>query len=155
MGLDMFLKGKRYISKHFNEGDAALAQKVQSLFPELAGMVDDFGGSPVNEVIVEVGYWRKANAIHEWFVNHVQDGEDKCGYYYVSREKLTELKELCERVLGFTHLATDLLPTQTGFFFGPTEYDDYYFSDLRATVQIIDRALSMPKSWDFEYHSSW
>ena len=26
----------------------------------------------------EVGYWRKANAIHKWFVDNVQDGNDDC-----------------------------------------------------------------------------
>lgn len=26
----------------------------------------------------EIGYWRKANHIHKWFVDCVQDGEDDC-----------------------------------------------------------------------------
>lgn len=44
-------------------------------------------------------YWRKANQIHRWFVENVQNGEDKCKPYQVSKEKIEELKNLCEEVL--------------------------------------------------------
>ena len=32
-----------------------------------------------DETHEEVGYWRKANAIHGWFVRNVQNGKDDCG----------------------------------------------------------------------------
>ena len=38
----------------------------------------------------EVGYWRKANQIHKWFVDNVQDGVDDCGEYKVTKEQLIE-----------------------------------------------------------------
>lgn len=156
MGLDMYLNGKRYLSKYFNEGDEQKAKDIAELFPELKGREGRFGdASPVNEVKIEAGYWRKANAIHAWFVKHCQNGVDDCGNYYVEREKLKELRELCQRVIDFKHLANELLPTQSGFFFGGTDYDDYYYSDLKQTIEIIDAALELPESWDFEYHSSW
>jgi hypothetical protein len=44
-----------------------------------------------SEVIEEVMYWRKANQIHKWFVDNVQDGVDDCKEYWVSEEKLQEL----------------------------------------------------------------
>ena len=47
----------------------------------------------------EIGYWRKANQIHNWFVENVQGGEDDCGTYPVSKEQLEELLEKCEYVL--------------------------------------------------------
>lgn len=156
MGLDMYLTGKRYISKHFNEGDEARAEAIQKLFPELAGRQGRWGdASPVKEVSIEAGYWRKANAIHQWFVKNVQGGEDKCEPHYVSREQLEELKKLCEKVLAFRHLAVECLPTTSGFLFGSTDYDDWYFRALEDTVKIIDDALSLPNSWEFEYRSSW
>ena len=43
---------------------------------------------------VKVAYWRKANAIHGWFVDNIQDGVDDQNEYYVSKEKLEELKKL-------------------------------------------------------------
>jgi hypothetical protein len=156
MGLDMYLNAKRYISKNFNKGDEAVAAAIQAQFPELAGKAGRWGDdSPVKEVTIEAGYWRKANAIHQWFVKNVQEGKDDCRTYEVYREQLEELRELCKRVLAFRHLAVELLPAQAGFFFGSTDYDDYYFDDLEQTVAIIDDVLTLPTSWDFEYRASW
>jgi hypothetical protein len=102
-----------------------------------------------------VGYWRKANQIHKWFVDNVQEGNDNCGDYYVSRESLQALRTLCQQVIDFRHLATDKLPPQSGFFFGSDTVDEYYFRDLEDTIKIIDGALALPSSWDLEYTSSW
>ena len=156
MGLDMYLKGKRYISNHFNEGDGERAEAIQKLFPELDGVKGRWGDvSCVQEVQIDIGYWRKANAVHDWFVTNVQGGEDECKPHHVSREDLTALKEACEQVLANKKLAKEILPTTAGFFFGSTEFDDYYFQDLEATVEIVDRCLALPPAWDFEYRSSW
>ena len=156
MGLDMYLSGKRYMSKVFRAEDEPKQNAIAKLFPELEGFAGRWGdSSPVKEVTIDVGYWRKANAIHDWFVREVQEGEDNCGYYYVSREKLVELKKLCEEVLADKSKAPELLPTASGFFFGSTDYNEWYFQDLESTIRIIDRALTLPEQWDFEYHSSW
>lgn len=56
------------------------------------------------EVLKEVGYLRKANQIHAWMVDNVQDGEDDCGYYEVSREKVEELHEVCAKIIGASKL---------------------------------------------------
>lgn len=51
-------------------------------------------------IIEEVGYWRKANQIHNWFVENVQDGIDDCSYHNeVTKEILEELLDICQRVL--------------------------------------------------------
>jgi hypothetical protein len=156
MGLDMYLSAKRYISRHFNEGDSERQAAIQKLFPELAGMTGHWGDdSPVKEVRVEAGYWRKANAIHDWFVKNCQGGTDDCGDYRVGRDELQTLRELCQQVLSERDRAGELLPTTQGFFFGSTDYDEYYFQDLEATCEIIDRCLALPENWDFEYHSGW
>lgn len=156
MGLDMFLNAKRYLYD-FNNADKPLKEEMVKLFPELQVYLsgDERDGSPINEVKAEVGYWRKANQIHSWFVQNVQDGKDDCKSYYVDREQLQELKTLCERVLADNSLANELLETTDGFFFGSLDYDEYYFSDLRQTVEIVNKALSLPDSWYFEYHASW
>jgi len=53
----------------------------------------------VSHVIEEAGYWRKANHIHNWFVQNVQEGDDNCGLYYVSQENMEELLGLVNEVL--------------------------------------------------------
>ena len=58
-------------------------------------------------IFKELGYWRKANHIHTWFVNKVQGGTDDCSYYFVSKEQFLELKETCEKVLALNPFSID------------------------------------------------
>ena len=107
--------------------------------------------------IEEVGYWRKANYIHLWFVNNVQGKVDDCGLYQVSQQNLEELKVLCEEVLKNNKKAEKLLPTKSGFFFGSTEYDEYYFQAIKNTFDILSSVIA---TTDFInetilYGSSW
>ena len=151
MGLDMYLTAKKYVS-NYNDDDQALSTELMQHFPELAA------DQTIQEVTVRVGYWRKANHIHKWFVDNVQEGEDNCKNYYVGRVQLDSLRALCQQVLDFRHLAVEKLPTVEGFFFGGTDYDEYYFRDVEHTVKIIDSALKLldsEKGWDIEYQSSW
>lgn len=145
---------------------------------------------PQYRITEEVGYWRKANAIHNWFVENVQDGIDDCDYHNeVTEENLIELKDLCHEVIVSSKMmkagvsngistdengntvqhyyegdviedpsvAENLLPTSSGFFFGSTDYDEWYINDLKETIEICDKLL---KTTDFEtqmiyYCSSW
>lgn len=109
----------------------------------------------------DIGYWRKANHIHKWFVDCVQDGEDDCEKYEVTKSNLLDLKAVCEEVLSLKGKdegrIEEILPTTSGFFFGGTEYDEYYFSDVEETIRIINNVL---ETTDFEkelvvYQSSW
>ena len=112
----------------------------------------------LGHIMTQVGYWRKANQIHRWFVNQVQDGVDDCRYHKeVSESKFKELLDACNAVLNDHSLADDLLPPMGGFFFGSYEYDEYYFDDLKETVDIITKIL---ETTDFDtemiyYRSSW
>lgn len=111
---------------------------------------------PTSSVSFKVGYWRKANAIHAWFVKHCQAGVDDCNSYSVSRENLIDLKDSCTAVLADNSKANSLLPPQAGFFFGSTEVNEYYLDDLKLTIKIIDRCLRERLSnWNFSYNSSW
>jgi hypothetical protein len=127
----------------------------------LADMADP--NTPGVTVSVTVAYWRKSNHIHAWFVKNVQDGVDECQRAYVLPERLVELRDLCERVLHAREgddardVAEELLPTWSGFFFGGTEYDEYYYEDLGETIRQLERVLSHPKigEVDLYYRSSW
>lgn len=113
----------------------------------------------------EVGYWRKANAIHNWFVENCGNGEDNCQEMYVSLEKLETLLDICKQVSADHKLAPFLLPTQSGFFFGSTEYDDWYFAKVEDTIKIIEPVIEFlkniknkcePNEWyDVVYEASW
>jgi hypothetical protein len=145
MGLDMYLNAKRYL---WNVEDE-LVDKISSAFPEL-------GGKRIKEIKAEAIYWRKSNAIHKWFVDNVQGGEDDCGDYEVSREQLMELLATIETVLNDRSQASEMLPPQTGFFFGSNNIDQWYWEDLESTKEQLEKLLAqeMP-GWWFEYHSSW
>ncbi len=39
---------------------------------------------------LNVAYWRKNNAVHKWFVDNLNNGEDDCQEYYVPRGHLQE-----------------------------------------------------------------
>jgi hypothetical protein len=111
----------------------------------------------ISEITEEVMYWRKANHIHKWFVDNVQEGKDDCGTYYVDEEQLQKLKETCEKILKDRNLAESSLPRQGGFFFGGTEYDEYYFRDTEDTLKILNEILPMAEgdTGEFYYYSSW
>ena len=145
MGLDMYLQAERYM--WYNED--LLKEEVGRAFPELPE------GAKVKTVTAEIGYWRKANAIHRWFVANVQEGVDNCEAFHVPREKLQELRGECLKVINDPGLAEKTLPTQSGFFFGNTDYNEWYMEDLQETVTICDRALAMPDTWEIQYRASW
>ena len=73
----------------------------------------------------------------------------------MDRTQLQELASLIDQVLAQKGKASELLPPQSGFFFGSAEVDEYYYSDLQRTKNGIANVLELPDCWDFEYHSSW
>jgi hypothetical protein len=173
MGLDMYLNRRIFV---WNDQKDSLT---------ITGLKSKVNPEKVTYIIEEAGYWRKANAIHKWFVDHVQKGNDDCKAYYVSKEDLQKLLDTVNKVLeaselidGTVHngtmyskgkakkivehgkiikdpfVAKVLLPTSEGFFFGSTDYDQYYYQDLVDTKKILEEALKVEEG-DFEYHSSW
>lgn len=136
----------------------------------------------------EVGYWRKANAIHNWFCDNVQGGVDNCGSYEVTKIQLTNLLDTCKlvkekfvikpalvedgaefvdgkwkpnmidgEVITNTEVAEELLPTCSGFFFGSTDYDDWYIRQIDNTIEILTKVLA---ETDFDkeivyYSANW
>lgn len=162
MGLDMYLRAERYVSQSGVFGgdeEKDTFSKLVEMFPDVREPVENTRFSSV-QVQFQVGYWRKANHIHSWFVNQCQNGVDECQITYVPREKLSELRETCLRVLASrsVKVAEELLAPQEGLFFGDVslgESDEWYWQDLEDTVKILDRVLALPKGWAIYYQSSW
>jgi hypothetical protein len=152
MGLDMYLYKKNYIrTESFYREDLR-----NEVIVKTNGEIDSrIKPERIRYIVEEVGYWRKANQIHKWFVDNVQEGNDNCGNYYVNSTTLEELLELCKKVQADHSLAESLLPSASGFFFGGTEYDEWYFDSIDNTITIIEECLEDENADDFEYSSSW
>ena len=150
MGLDMYLTANRYLAD-YKDADVEVQNQINEV-PNLNN-----AGLKVKNVSCSAAYWRKANAIHKWFVDNVQDGVDDCKEYYVTIENLKALIEVCNKVLEDNSLANTLLPPQEGFFFGSTDVDEWYLGDLVYTKETLTKLVENldPKQWDFYYQSSW
>lgn len=142
MGLDMYL-----YTKPKGSGTADVYRK---------GPFTSFDDMYLDGV-KEVGYWRKVNAVHRWFVEHSPSKTDDCQPYVVHPEALADLYLKAKEVLTDREKAPDLLPTQPGFFFGDTDYDQYYFSELEETLEILDKVkqIIMTQPVDLIYEASW
>lgn len=159
MGLDMYLERcDRKVWGYKNLDVDEVKSENPDLYNELKPYIVQRGKHfHWGSLFEEVGYWRKANAIHRWFVENIQDGVDDCGKYEVEKEKLEELLAYCKEVLEDHSKAEELLPSQCGFFFGSTEYDEWYFEDIKDTIKILEKVL---EETDFDrqmitYQSSW
>ena len=153
MGLDMNLIKKTYVKNW----EHTKPEERHEITVTKGGKTCGIKTERISEITEDIMYWRKANHIHHWFVDNVQGGEDNCQDYYVSREQLTELLALCHKVAKDHKLAPELLPTQAGFFFGPTEYDDEYFKDIDNTIEVLETLASEggDDRGHFYYSSSW
>jgi ABC-type Zn uptake system ZnuABC Zn-binding protein ZnuA len=154
MGLDMYLNKKSFLftGDYVNENEREAVEVTKGGKPHPA-----IKQKRIKEVVEEVAYWRKANHIHQWFVENIQKGIDDCGEYSVPFYKLEELVKVCKKVLKDQSKASELLPTQGGFFFGSTEYDEHYFYDVENTVRMLEEVLSEDgaKDQEYSYQSSW
>lgn len=143
MGLDMYLSGYKYLWRDDDTRKKVKKQLKSSYDPKY--------------VVLELMYWRKANAIHKWFVDNVQGGKDDCKEHLVSIEDLKQLLSVVNSVLQDTSLAEQLLPPVGGFFFGSTSVDEWYWKDLENTRDRLNELLSSPdiEELDIYYQSSW
>jgi hypothetical protein len=161
MGLDMYLSKKTYVQRwdHQSPEETYNVEVTQG-----GNSVDHIQPNRVSYVEEQVGYWRKANAIHKWFVDNVQAGNDNCSTYFVDIPDLMNLLDVCKEVKNNPEKAEELLPPEGGFFFGDVSIDQYYFHTIDNTIKILEGVLSEQviakngKAFypsDFYYHSSW
>lgn len=159
MGLDMYLwKQKRVNVYDFGQKGDCVAKKLTiKTIAEYEDGKKEEEEYIVNEpqedgrVWLPVGYWRKANAVHKWFVD-LSGEEDKCQKIYVNGSQILSLLDACKQILADHSKAKDLLPTQSGFFFGSTEYDEWYYEDLEKTVKMLG---DTKEEDEFIYQASW
>lgn len=156
MGLDMYLYASKHLSNMYcEEKEIETFNKVKTLM-EADDFVDE-DNIRFASIKMQVAYWRKANAIHQFFVE-LDGGKDECQEIYVDRDNLQELVNHCNTILENKDVekAKSLLPTQSGFFFGSTEYDEYYFEELKCTQKTLKKLIdNAPEDWEFYYQASW
>jgi hypothetical protein len=192
MGLDMYLHRKTYVKNWDHMAPEELHQITVKRNNKEHPWIDL---KKISEITEEVGYWRKANCIHDWFVKNVQDGRDECQESDVSLSQLQELYDACILVRDNSKLvkgkiqngstikevnneiveepiiedgktiedksvAEALLPTASGFFFGSTDYDEYYMRDILDTISILEPLIKLTVPGDlyspsYTYRASW
>lgn len=135
----------------------------------------------------ELIYWRKANMVHKYFCDNcvelesqviykvskinLQDLLDKCNQIMkvvrLEEGKIKNGQQLTEKgwediledgkyIVNEDEIA-DILPTTSGFFFGSTEYDEYYLKDIEHTKEELEKIID---NIDFDnedvyYLASW
>ena len=104
---------------------------------------------------IEVMTWRKANMVQNFFEKHVE--VENCQDVEVSEALLEDLLIRCDKILKDKNLASILLPTTSGFFFGSTDYDEWYFDDLKETSEELTKILEhdLEDDEDYVYHCWW
>jgi hypothetical protein len=112
------------------------------------------GHSDTTDAGLEIGYFRKFNALFHWVETHIQPIEN-CVDIPVSKKDLIKLQETLNQLTPQN--CTDLFPTQNGFFFGSTDYDEAYWGDVGDLKILLDKILGY---FDFTheqiyFHAWW
>ena len=132
MGLDMYLTKRTYVQNW------DYMTESEKNYVSIKG-ADEKHIKPerVQYIIEQLCYWRKANHIHKWFVDNIQGGVDGGEEYTVSLSELKQLMDVCYEVMTDNSKAEKLLPTEEGFFWGSTNYDEWYFTQTSNTYKIL------------------
>lgn len=126
MGLDMYLKRAKFVDGEWTP-------------------------SGIGELV----YWRKANMIRQWIVDHTNYPENgDCLFHELSREQIEALLSDCKKVYEAQDdkLSAEIIPTNSGYYFGNTEYDEYYYEDIRYTIEKLEELL---EDWDEITENNW
>lgn len=166
MGLDMYLYVEEYISKwNYQAVEERAAENFLDLTVEVKNKlrehrvfdtvkrelgIEPCKDSPHMIVRICVAYWRKANAIHNWFIeNCAENGVDDC---YVSKEQFEQLRRDVTLAVAEEKKripAEGTIQPRSGFF--STDNFDDYLNELRETKEMLER---LPDR-DYIYRASW
>tara|TARA_R100001086_G_scaffold198857_1_gene115157 strand:- start:10108 stop:10689 length:582 start_codon:yes stop_codon:yes gene_type:complete len=112
MGLDMYLTRKVYVKTwDFTPEESRYKMTIK----RGGKKIDHINPDNISYIHLDAAYWRKANHIHNWFVENVQNGQDDCDEYYVPNEKLVELFNLCKTILDSVKTEEGKIHTGTSY----------------------------------------
>ena len=145
MGLDMYLRGDKFISKW------DLSQRDENDMPlEVKRPVVD--GFEVSEQVLDLGTWRKFAPLHNFIVKEFAKGVDDCQPIHLVAKDLRKIAKA---------LRNDKLPKNDdchGFFFGGPEMWDEDRSEGKKHAKLFDKAADWVEttSWgSVTYQASW
>ena len=164
MGLDMYFYAKKTTYKSFSKWDKS-SKVDETDYPEDLKTFSDYiydrnFKSVQTETRYQIGYFRKFNALHSYIVKTFANGIDNCQDIILYKEDVEQIKKVLDDVLNAhqqVEKAKELLPTQSGFFFGGTDYDEFYFEDVKDAADLMQNFLD---NFDFDkyqlvYQVSW
>ena len=101
-------------------------------------------------------YFRKVNFLFAYFQNKGKMIDE--WYAFVDLDDVDDIIYKCEQILAakkgdgvlddgetVEQFAASLLPTQSGFFFGGTDYDDWYFNDVKDCLRQMKKYRNLFK----------
>lgn len=172
MGLDQYFYEKRYLRMKADakEGESDSPSVTVEAYRDISGKehkAEVITG--VSSVIREVGYFRKANQIQGFMEARfterfgVDDGYGgksiNCVDIILDAQDIKDLYNICKELLAikgkkkFAKAAAEKLPCRKGFFFGSTEYDEYYRADLEEYVKMVDERMDLDNNFvSYIYH---
>ena len=145
MGLDMYLRGEKFVSKYDHSQQAPEGGSLEVKRP----VIDGF---EVSEYILDMGYWRKFAPLHRYIVKVFANDVDECQPIH-----LTNLD--CRRIAEA--LRNGGLPDNEdcgGFFFGNPEFWDEDRANGEEHAKVFDKAAEWVESnsWNtVTYQASW
>ena len=111
-------------------------------FPELEKQVEE----EVKGYYLQYdAYFRKVNFLFAYYENNGKMIEQY--YAFTDKDDIDDIISRCERVLADHSLANELLPTQSGFFFGGTDYDEMYFDDVKDCLKQMKKYRKLLNEW--------
>lgn len=88
-------------------------------------------------------YWRKANQIRRWIVDHAgyppQANQEP---FVLTEDILNCLVDDCVYVLVNRDSAMEVMPTSDGFFFGSVDIFEWYYQKLAETVRNVSALVA-------------
>jgi len=161
MGLDMYMWKRKHVSPYDFSGEKPKHAKkltitIKQEWEEGGSKEEKIEASAPEEgcyIELPFAYWRKANCIHRWILEHTGQEEDVCQRINLDGSLLKQLRHDCLEVVDDLSKAPELLPTQEGCFFGSTEYDEDYLIDIKDTLKILTEDIQDED--EFIYQASW
>ena len=146
MGLDMYLRGDKYISGYDHSQQDETGRSLRVERPKIDGF-------EVDSYRLDLGYWRKFGPLHHFIVEKFADGEDDCRPIDLSADDLRFIADALER---------GKLPkndeVERGCFFGSDEMWDEDRAHGSEHAKVFRKAADWVESnmWNtVEYQASW
>lgn len=150
MGLDMYLEAKLHLPPYSTElapVRQAIGQAI-GYTPPTEKPDNDATLMEITGVTVRVGYWRKFDHLHQWFVSNVQEGHDDCRPAYIAPDVLAELEEQLDQVSDDPESASEHFINEGD---EPMSEDDIDY-----TLKVVVQAKKLQeRGWDIYYRASW